>query len=328
LRKEFSAAGSFIYPVGDNTGAAEYSPVTLDFTSGTFNSAAYAGVNLVNSSSLNFALPPTDYINRHWVVSQSGISSFSCDVKFVYDQNDVVGNENLIYLSKYDGFWSIFNIANTSTNELTGTVNSFSEFTGADLGATPVELSAFNVSVKKNSAQLTWKTITEVNSYIFEVQRKSENAEWLKVGEVTAAGNSNSPKSYSFADMKVSVGKSMYRLKMVDADGRNQYSNIVEAEIELPKEYTISQNYPNPFNPTTRIDYQLPFDSKVTLELYGITGERIATILNGELSAGYYTADINASALNLASGIYIYRITASNQTGQNFVQVKKLVLTK
>ena len=115
---------------------------------------------------------------------------------------------------------------------------------------------------------------------------------------------------------------------MIDADGTSEYSNDVETEVSLPKDYAISQNYPNPFNPTTRIDYQLPFDSKVTLELYGITGEKVATILNGELSAGYYTADVNASALNLASGVYIYRMVAQNPSAQNFVQVKKLMLTK
>ena len=82
------------------------------------------------------------------------------------------------------------------------------------------------------------------------------------------------------------------------------------------------------FNPTTRIDYQLPFDSKVSLEIYGITGEKVATIINSELAAGYYTADVNAGALNLASGMYIYRISAVNQAGQNFTQVKKFMLMK
>ena len=220
------------------------------------------------------------------------------------------------------------NITNAATNELTATVSSFSDFWGANEATGPVELSAFNVSVKKNSAQLTWKTVTEINSSMFEVQRKSYNSEWTKVGEVSAAGNSNSPKDYSFTDKNISVGKSLYRLKMIDADGRFEYSNVVEAEIELPNEYTISQNYPNPFNPTTRIDYQLPFDSKVTMELYGITGEKVATLINTDLSAGYYTADINASDLNLVSGVYIYRMIASGGNNQSFTQVKKLMLTK
>ena len=164
---------------------------------------------------------------------------------------------------------------------------------------------------------------------MFQVERTVQSTQsWVKVGEVAASGNSNSTKSYSYTDKKLNSGKYIYRLKMVDADGTSRYSKEVESEVALPKDYAISQNYPNPFNPTTRIDYQLPFDSKVTLELYGITGERVATILNGELSAGYYTADVNASALNLASGVYIYRMNASNPTGQNFVQVKKLMLMK
>ena len=115
---------------------------------------------------------------------------------------------------------------------------------------------------------------------------------------------------------------------MVDNDGTYEYSKVVETEVSLPKEYAISQNYPNPFNPSTRIDYQLPFDSKVSLDIYGITGEKVATILNGDVAAGYYTTEINAGTLNLASGVYIYRISATGSNNQNFVQVKKLMLTK
>ena len=61
-----------------------------------------------------------------------------------------------------------------------------------------------------------------------------------------------------------------------------------------------------------------------------MTGERVATLINEELSAGYYNADINASALNLSSGVYLYRISAISQAAnaQAFVQVKKLMMLK
>jgi hypothetical protein len=200
--------------------------------------------------------------------------------------------------------------------------------TGGEM-LTPVELSSFTANTSGREVNLSWETKTETNSSMFQVERTAQSTQnWVSVGEVAASGNSNSTKEYSYTDKKLNSGKYVYRLKMVNNDGTFQYSKEVESEVALPKEYAISQNYPNPFNPTTRIDYQLPFDSKVTLELYGITGERVATILNGELSAGYYTADVNASALNLASGVYIYRMNASNPAGQNFVQVKKLMLTK
>ena len=193
----------------------------------------------------------------------------------------------------------------------------------------PVELSSFTVNTNQRDVNISWTTKTEVSTSVFQIERTVQSTQnWTKVGEIAASGNSNSPKEYSFTDKKLNSGKYIYRLKMVDNDGSYKYSDAVETEVSLPKDYAISQNYPNPFNPTTRIDYQLPFDSKVTLELYGITGEKIATLINGELTAGYYTADVNASALNLASGVYIYRMVAQNPSAQNFVQVKKLMLTK
>jgi hypothetical protein len=196
----------------------------------------------------------------------------------------------------------------------------------------PVELSSFTASSVRRDININWTTQTEVNSRSFEIERQTignnQSAEWKTIGSVSASGTSTSPKEYSFTDKNLNSGKFSYRLKMIDNDGTFKYSDAIETEIALPKDYAISQNYPNPFNPTTRIDYQLPFDSKVTLELYGITGEKIATLINSELSAGYYTADVNANALNLASGVYIYRMTAQNPNAQNFVQVKKLMLTK
>jgi len=193
----------------------------------------------------------------------------------------------------------------------------------------PVELSSFTVNTNQRDVNISWTTKTEVSTSVFQIERTLQSTQnWAKVGEVAASGNSNSPKEYSFTDKKLNSGKYIYRLKMVDNDGSYKYSDAVETEVSLPKDYAISQNYPNPFNPTTRIDYQLPFDSKVTLELYGITGEKIATLINGELTAGYYTSEVNASALNLASGVYIYRMVAQNPASQNFVQVKKLMLTK
>jgi hypothetical protein len=193
----------------------------------------------------------------------------------------------------------------------------------------PVELSSFTANSNQRDINLSWQTKTEINSNNFQIERTQQgNQSWLRIGEVTAGGNSISQKEYSFTDNKLNSGKYSYRLKMVDNDGTYKYSDAIEAEISLPKEYAVSQNYPNPFNPTTRIDYQLPFDSKVTIELYGITGEKAATLINGELSAGYYTTDVNASQLNLASGVYIYRMSSQNSSEKNFVQVKKLMLIK
>lgn len=218
-----------------------------------------------------------------------------------------------------------------SGNTGTGTVLPFSTVTYSN-PALPVELSAFSAEANGRDVILTWVTQTELNSNSFVIERQEKRAnnqgEWKAIGNLKAGGTSTTPKEYNYVDNKLQSGKFVYRLKMIDNDGTYEYSKEVEGEVALPKDYAISQNYPNPFNPTTRIDYQLPFDSKVTLELYGVTGEKVGTIINSELEAGYYSTEVNASVLNLASGVYIYRMSATGLNNQNFMQVKKLMLTK
>ncbi|HCY74440.1 MAG TPA: hypothetical protein DHV28_00835 [Ignavibacteriales bacterium] len=99
----------------------------------------------------------------------------------------------------------------------------------------------------------------------------------------------------------------------ISKDNPNQ--NIVPAAFEL------SQNYPNPFNPSTKISWQSPVGSHQTLIIYDVLGNEVATLVDEYKPAGSY--EVNFNAINLASGIYIYRLTADNYT-----ETKKMVLLK
>jgi hypothetical protein len=88
-----------------------------------------------------------------------------------------------------------------------------------------------------------------------------------------------------------------------------------------PGEYTLYQNYPNPFNPSTTIEFTLPNTDFVTLRIYSILGEEVATLVSQRLSAGNYKYDWDAS--NLSSGIYFYKIEAGD-----FIQTQKMILMK
>lgn len=89
----------------------------------------------------------------------------------------------------------------------------------------------------------------------------------------------------------------------------------------IPKVFSLGQNYPNPFNPTTNITYQLATAGRVTLKVYNILGQEVATLVNGEKSAGRYKVEFNGN--NLSSGIYLYKLSAGN-----FTNVKKMILLK
>ncbi len=97
---------------------------------------------------------------------------------------------------------------------------------------------------------------------------------------------------------------------------------------QIPTKYILEQNYPNPFNPTTIIRFSIPKQVHVKLSVYNIIGEEVAELVNGNLSAGNHQVSFNAStssatASNLASGMYIYRISAGS-----YVAVKKMLLIK
>ena len=95
----------------------------------------------------------------------------------------------------------------------------------------------------------------------------------------------------------------------------------VENEGEQPNEYFLSQNYPNPFNPSTKISYGIQEAGVVTIKVYNILGSEVATLVNEHKPAGNYEASFGKN--ELASGVYIYRLTVNN-----FIQTRKMILEK
>lgn len=94
-----------------------------------------------------------------------------------------------------------------------------------------------------------------------------------------------------------------------------------------PSSFVLAQNYPNPFNPTTNIRFNLPNTAKVSIIIYDINGRKVSALLNNsQRNAGQHTVTFDAK--NLATGVYLYRINAISESGQSFVQSKKMTLIK
>ncbi|MEO9884668.1 MAG: M12 family metallo-peptidase [Balneola sp.] len=94
----------------------------------------------------------------------------------------------------------------------------------------------------------------------------------------------------------------------------------------LPTEFGLSDNYPNPFNPSTQIKFELPEKAEVSIEVYNIMGQKVATLINNQLQAGFHNTTFKAD--NLSSGVYIARLQAIGNSGERFVQEIKMQLIK
>jgi len=190
-----------------------------------------------------------------------------------------------------------------------------------DFNIIPVELTSFAGSTVNGNVVLNWNTASETNNSGFEIQRSTDRVNFSNIAFVPGFGTTTQPRSYSYTDNSVNKGTYYYRLKQVDYNGAFAYSDIVEVDVEAPIEFALTQNYPNPFNPSTILSYSIPQSSFVTLKVYDIIGNEVATLVNETKSAGKYDVSFNAS--NLSNGVYLYSIKTDN-----FTSTKKMILMK
>ncbi len=279
LRKEFPAgfSGIFTYPVGDATSVSEYSPVTLNFVSGTFGADNYAGVNLVNAQ---YAGTLNNYTNRYWNITQSNISNFSCVATFQYVLADVVGDESNMYCFRVDPLpFTAYSKANTGAHTLTAPgLTSFSTFTGnrGDLATPPA--THYVGDVTTGSGQ----------SLCFDASQT-----------LVIAGNGTTFIVQSGGNVNLIAGEKIYLMPgtMVYAGGylhgyiasNGQYCTVPSNPVVInPAEKSVEETgspvvktdvcriYPNPT--TGKFTVELAegmVDQNVRIDILGVTGSRV-----------------------------------------------------
>jgi Zn-dependent metalloprotease len=179
--------------------------------------------------------------------------------------------------------------------------------------------------------RLDWDDNTEPDLQEYDVWRRTAffHTTWTKVA--TTANNYWTDTS---VDLSPAVETCYYKVKAVDDDDNvSEYSNEdyilgwSEKQIgtnmrpEIPISFSLKQNYPNPFNPETKIQFGLPEDSNVRLDIFNLQGQIVATLVDGALPAGFHTSTFDA--ISFPSGVYFYKIVAGS-----FKSIKRMLLVK
>jgi len=137
---------------------------------------------------------------------------------------------------------------------------------------------------------------------------------WRKIFYTYDGNNNLTEELWQWWDVSAWVNGDKHTYSYIPITGIEQLTDGINT-------YSLSNNYPNPFNPTTKISYTIPERSYVSLKIFNLLGSEVAELVKGEVEAGSYIIEFNASTL--PSGIYFYRIQA-----ENFVETKKMVLMK
>jgi hypothetical protein len=305
----------------------------------------YSGINPNNVSGGNYA---NSYMN---ISSVGTLTDAAYDITIYFGDNEtgtISSPGTNTVLAKYNASWEVFPLGvnpwqtqltyNTGTAVYTTKVTGlwdFSDFALSDgTSPLPVVISEFNVAVNNRDANLAWITTHELNNKGFAVERriklageKDNYSQWKEVAFINGSGTTNEPKTYRYSDKKLNSGIYQYRLRQVDYNNNFEYFNPSQSDIAIgkPGTFDLSQNYPNPSNPKSKIDFQMPFDGKVTIRVYDILGQEVKTLVDEFKSADFYTVEFDGSGI--ASGTYFYRIIAEGN-GQKFTKTLKMILVK
>jgi len=183
-----------------------------------------------------------------------------------------------------------------------------------------IELSVANIS--SYTATGVKVEVTNVPAWL-KFTAKTDTLQQLKSKE-------EQPAEFSFSVEKTAEVKKEHTLSFTITDKTGQkWTKDITVRVVPPATYELFQNYPNPFNPATTIEYQLPGNGtryNVSLKIYDVIGREVVQLVNEQQEPGYYQKTFNAS--RYASGMYIYRLVASDDQNNKHVFQKKMMLVK
>ncbi|CAN5575528.1 hypothetical protein BH11BAC2_BH11BAC2_16810 [soil metagenome] len=282
------------------------------YTSEQFNSSAFA---------LSYTLPGTlrwvSHI-RYYTINRTSVANLSsARVTLSYGADDVVNDFNGLRVARDNGASGWLDIGGTGTANGTGSITSAS-FTGFNTIFTlgnamgginwlPVELVDFTAIKKTAVTDLKWSTASENNSSYYEIQRSANGLDFVPIGKVNAAGESNVLLNYRFTDNLPLKGINYYRLKQIDLDGAFTYTDTRAVRFAVVGEVSI---YPNP-SVNGRLNVVIPeaFSGNWVVQMFDLTGKMVFTQTGNSLDSKSFQIDAQEV---LQAGIYSFHLISDN----------------
>lgn len=326
------------------------SPVKVNVDDPTYNDNWMADVSVDNAGRVwamwwDSRNDPSNVLCETWgAVSTDGGATFSPNFQ-VSNQNF---NPNLIRISQPGSSYYLGDYQGISGRQFTmpcwtGDGNTLQDFVGylPDFGVAfsrPID-SAYHPATNLNRVRIPVHgpytgTITYTASVSPSPSPGTITFSWSPSNVKTMNGVADSVSLITTISATVPFGT--YTVTVTGADASNirvhartwtlivgNFVGIANNHNEIPSSFSLDQNYPNPFNPATMISYSVPKQTAVTIKVYDILGKEVATLLNNQPTQPG-THMLNFDASKLASGVYIYRMTAGN----DFTDVKRMTLIK
>lgn len=309
LIKAIAPGSSFTFPVGNTA----YNPVTITNKTGTTDSFSVRILDEVYYQGTTGLAASEPRVKRTWLIDKTSPTANAGDgVDFVFGWNagEATTGLNTPKLYHYNGTtWDKQTIGTTTSTATsltyTGYKGSFSPFAiGDDVVLLPITWLSFRCEALQNQTTLLqWKTASETNTRAFFVERSNNGSDYTGIGEVPAAGYSQSPRSYSFSDPEPTTGKTLYRVRMEDMDGHIAYSEVCSSNANQPSTAAPLKVYPNPTRGGLYMVALEP-ERNFVWEVYTPAGKQVASGLSKDGLA-------EANMHHLSEGVYIMRVTGS-----------------
>ncbi|MFV1979641.1 MAG: T9SS type A sorting domain-containing protein [Rhodothermia bacterium] len=340
---KLAVSGATVLPAATATSTMAVSADgTTDFGTGVAVCIDWAGVSGSGNVTVELYQVPVDnpggigesnVYEDHWRISADSGLSFGPNTTIRFKLDDLVGGQipdgSQVQFYKRSGFGvgdfiPVETSYNSTTNELTITgFQTLSEFVPAgETSALPVELASLSATVDGLDVNLAWTTASETDNAGFELQHARMTKEWDVITFVEGRGTTTDPQQYSYVVTDLDTGRHVFRLKQLDFDGSFEYSDELEAIVEIPGKFVLESAYPNPFNPTATIRFGIATEEQVRVALYDMLGRQVSILFEGMPDANEMH-EIRIDGTALPSGTYMVRLEAAS-----FSATREVVLAK